>query len=1447
MDHLQAPSPRRKGRKLGSLLVLATTLGILTVVGSSCRTDQVPVKAPALGSSLELASGEVVLVTDAGDQMLLSGTPLPMAATLRTGKGARALIRLGDGTRVFLRDNTTVELGDGLALASGQAWIEAPPVEQGRRTSTHRIGTLMVALADGGASLSTLDGKTEVYVAEGLAVLTGPGGRAEVHPGERGLVEGMGAPAIEPVKYWDDWTGGMGDHSALSSQPWVGTGSIFAIDPMQGADAPALPLAIQRQTVQVAIEDQIAETRVEQVFFNPASGDVEGWYWFTVPEDALLIGFALETNGQLVEGEVVERKQAAATYEAAVRRANDPALLEWIDARTVRARIFPIPGAGTRRVVVRYQQLLSETDNRLHYAYPMAAPVGREAAAIEEFSLAVELRGDVAEQYELATSSEARVEGRKGERISMRRSGFTPRADFELELTRKNPAAEDAPPPLRVSLFESGRDQADYVMLRWVPKLDLSHDPVPKGEVVIVVDTSAGSDPAEHQAKLAVAEAMLRSLSPDDRFALVAADLGAQVLYPEKGLSEATPEALDAALEALAQRDAGGATDLAATFEQALERVHGLEQPAIVYVGDGLATSGEVDGDALADRLRRSLAGSRARLFTVAVGREVELALLGRLARVGGGKLLRVEEPAEAVVRALELAGALKTPTLTDVEIDIGEGLDDVFLNYEGKLSRGQELIMLGRTHHDLPEQVVVRYRYGGQVQEETIALELDDAITSRMVPRLWAHAYVQQLLSDARGLEAVRGKVLSLGLEFGLMTPFTSFLALDSESAYGRSGIERRQRDFLRLIGDADFMHGEPLEPRDPTALELLGAAASAPLGCAAEPSGKRTSDEANSDRKQGKFDASSADEDAGGSGQRHKGEEGRMGRPTSGNRFAQEQQLDARLEPTPEQAQAWGTVTTTPQAGDVEPLDPIELAGKSGTLGVFRFEDAIAPDEPAWQTEQDRKANLDAVGLGNAGAPPQWVEESTRSELARRGMWGQEAVLTSPVPRAQALPCSDASNRSLFQRKLLWQRRLARQTSMAGRLQVYEASSAACELPRWRDQQVLLELLQASVETEAEIRLLLGHFAGDRDAQQFLGRALMRRLVDSHLLATVEHALFGVQDWFAIDQRLAVTDDPDARLAILNGALQASPGDPDGERRMIAELVARGRAADAIARGRRLREQGSLTPELVLILGELLAKQGDEAAAKRLFSELVEFAPDSLVSRKLLGDTFLRHGWHEDAYRQYALLMQSAEAPWVALRMARAAAGTGRTDEALRLLRRVASGEGRPGADDPRRWARLHAAGLLAELLAGGSEGAKDLPKDKLEAELRAQGLFESPNTWELLIWDDLDADLMLSDRKPEDGKKPTAAELGAEAVDADGTGLFALQSSKTLGELFVRHRGLVPNRDVKWRRITIRWDGATFAIEQREGWIAAKRARADMQPVGAVEEKPAEGATP
>jgi Ca-activated chloride channel homolog len=158
----------------------------------------------------------------------------------------------------------------------------------------------------------------------------------------------------------------------------------------------------------------------------------------------------------------------------------------------------------------------------------------------------------------------------------------------------------------------------------------------------------------------------------------------------------------------------------------------------------------------------------------------------------------------------------------------------------------------------------------------------------------------------------------------------------------------------------------------------------------------------------------------------------------------------------------------------------------------------------------------------------------------------------------------------------------------------------------------------------------------------------------------------------------------------------------------------------------------------------------------AVRTYSEIVEFDPTSPASRPLLGDVYLRHGWYPAAYRQYTTLTDIAPddaAGW--LRLAAAAAESGRVDEALRIQRKVATAEGTPGPTDPRAWARQLSAARIGQLLAGDDGGGSAGPKAALgaaEAEslgrkLKELQLFSGPATLRIVLWEDYATALALA----------------------------------------------------------------------------------------------------
>ncbi|MCC6554295.1 MAG: hypothetical protein IT372_15040, partial [Polyangiaceae bacterium] len=456
-------------------------------------------------------------------------------------------------------------------------------------------------------------------------------------------------------------------------------------------------------------------------------------------------------------------------------------------------------------------------------------------------------------------------------------------------------------------------------------------------------------------------------------------------------------------------------------------------------------------------------------------------------------------------------------------------------------------------------------------------------------------------------------------------------------------------------------------------------------------------------------------------------------------------------------------------------------------------------------------------------AGTPaPANLKAAAPHELDGRVKARKDEALRSTAPAeaakpaAPASPCSDIARRPLAERIVVWSKRVAGASSAADLIARYEGARATCEIPDWRARSALLGLLQEKVRTEGAAQALLAHFAGEPEAQKHIGHAILRRSVDPAIAAAVRRALFDERmSWTALDEELAALGTVQERLARLRQAIAAHPDDPEGEIRRVRLLAEADQKTEALAYGRRLRDRGFMSPSISLALGDLFAAGGFEEDAVRTYSEIVEFDPASPASRRLLGDVYLRHRWYPAAYRQYATLTDIAPddpAGW--LRLAAAAAGSGRVDEALRLQRKVSSAEGTPGPRDPRAWARLLSAARLGRLLADPAQSAQ---AESLSRKLKELQIFSGPAAIRILVWEDYAADLALA-----------ALEGGADAaigdvVSAPDVGLASvLLPASDLERLrwIVRWRSDPPGRGARFEVTTITWDGASFKVTARPG---------------------------
>ncbi len=148
------------------------------------------------------------------------------------------------------------------------------------------------------------------------------------------------------------------------------------------------PIILKTLKTRVRVYGYLSETTVLMEFFNPNSRTLEGELCFPLPEGAMVSGYALDVNGDLIDGVAVEKQKAREVFETEVRRGVDPGLIEKVKGNNFKTRIYPLLPVKSRKVKVVFTQDLAENDGEAVYRFPM-----QFSEKIEEFSLRVEVVG----------------------------------------------------------------------------------------------------------------------------------------------------------------------------------------------------------------------------------------------------------------------------------------------------------------------------------------------------------------------------------------------------------------------------------------------------------------------------------------------------------------------------------------------------------------------------------------------------------------------------------------------------------------------------------------------------------------------------------------------------------------------------------------------------------------------------------------------------------------------------------------------------------------------------------------------------------------------------------------------------------------------------------------------------------------------------------------------
>ena len=541
------------------------------------------------------------------------------------------------------------------------------------------------------------------------------------------------------------------------------------------------PLEIRSVKATATIKDKVAQTKIEQEFYNPNPRRLEGTFVLPLPKGAHMEKFRMEVNGKMTEAELLTADKARGIYEEIVRKAKDPALLEYVGRDLIKVRIFPIEPNSTKKIEVSYTQILESDAGLVEYSLPLNT-AKYCSTPVKNFSLKLDLQSATPLKtiYSPTHSVEVIRHGDKSATLGLEEKELSSDKDLELFYS-----AEKGEVGMNLLTYRTAGEDG-YFMLFASPGFETGKSKVIPKDVVFVLDTSGSmSGKKLDQAKKSLLFCV-NNLNEDDNFEIIRFSTETEALF-----SKFTPVSTDSRREAekfIEGLKTIGGTAINDALRVALETCakESSRPRLIVFMTDGRPTVGDTSVDGIMKTVKSKSKGLT-RIFTFGVGTDVNTQLLDRVAEETRAVSQYVLPDEDTEVKLSSFFAKINDPVLADLSLDFSDVKTGRL--HPGKLPdlfKGQELIVLGRYKENGRSTITLRGKVGDEEKKFTHDVQFPRESTEHdFVPRLWAMRRVGFLLEEIRdrGENAeLKDEVTQLAKQYGIVTPYTSYLVTEDE-----------------------------------------------------------------------------------------------------------------------------------------------------------------------------------------------------------------------------------------------------------------------------------------------------------------------------------------------------------------------------------------------------------------------------------------------------------------------------------------------------------------------------------------------------------------------------------------------------------------------------------------------------------------------------------------
>jgi tetratricopeptide (TPR) repeat protein len=535
-------------------------------------------------------------------------------------------------------------------------------------------------------------------------------------------------------------------------------------------------LRLARVAIEVRIHGYLAETTTSLTFGNSHPRALEGDLYFPLPEGATVSGYALDVGGRMVDGVVVEKEKGRVVFEAVERRGIDPGLIEWTKGNNFQTRVFPIPANGSRTVRVSYVSELVGPQNQPAYYLPL-----NYRQKIDEFTLRVEVVKPAAKPAirQGAPANFAFQKWRESYLAETRLSG----AQLSEPLVVALPEVEKQP-----VLVEQAGDKEFYFVIHDQPEMPVIKQlPQTPKHIVLYWDASGSRGPTDHQRELRLLKAYFDSWRP----AAAPQPGGANSKQPGRISRTTGPTRIDVDLVLLRNAQSepkrlvvnnGNASQLLDELQKvqydggtqlaAITPRSGAAKPDFYFLfTDGLSNFGKVEPCQM-----------DAPVYVFSADVKANHGLLRRLGEITGGRYFNLQQLDDQTP-----ISAIGQPSFQFLGVDVESG--QVAELYPSRPQPVEGRFTLVGKLKSPKATATLKYGFSGEVvSRRSFVMDRADAVEGSLLRCLWAQKKLAELMVFEKQNEE---QILKLGKQYGLVTPQTSLIVLDSLEQYVEHEIE--------------------------------------------------------------------------------------------------------------------------------------------------------------------------------------------------------------------------------------------------------------------------------------------------------------------------------------------------------------------------------------------------------------------------------------------------------------------------------------------------------------------------------------------------------------------------------------------------------------------------------------------------------------------------------